>query len=157
VMEDFDRTAPRGTGHAKVGGNYAPVMRWSRAARAEGYFMTLHLDSATQSEIDEFSTSGFIGVKSKPDGNITIAVPDNKNVIASVTSDSCVKIAEKLGWNVEKRRIPYAELADFDEVLAVGTAANVLPIKSISRKSTGDKFVYSADGKPGPCAVELGM
>jgi len=31
----------------------------------------------------------------------------------------------------------------------------VLPIAAIVRKSTGDKFVYCPDGKPGPVGVEL--
>jgi hypothetical protein len=40
--------------------------------------------------------------------------------------------------------------------MAVGTAAALLPIKSITRKTTGDKFVYR-DGSPeaGPCCVKL--
>lgn len=46
VLDDFDRAAPRGTGYVKVGGNYAPVLRWSEQARREGYGITLHLDSA---------------------------------------------------------------------------------------------------------------
>jgi hypothetical protein len=40
--------------------------------------------------------------------------------------------------------------------MAVGTAAALLPIKSITRKTTGDKCVYR-DGSPeaGPCCVKL--
>jgi branched-chain amino acid aminotransferase len=158
VMEEFDRAAPRGTGAVKVGGNYAPVIKWGHAARAQGCPMTLHLDSRTQSEIDEFSTSGFIGVKNSSCYDKTVlVVPDSTNVIASVTSDSCLRIARDIcGWTVEKRRIPYSELPEFDEVLAVGTAASVLPIKSIARNSTGDKFVYHQDGaEPGPVGVRL--
>lgn len=104
ILEDFDRSAPDGTGSAKVGGNYAPVLRWSEKARNAGYGITLHLDSKTRSEIDEFSTSGFIGVKKDGD-NITIAVPDSKNVIESVTSESVLEIARSLGWKVEKRSV----------------------------------------------------
>ena len=104
ILEDYDRSAPDGTGSAKVGGNYAPVLRWSERAGKEGYGITLHLDSKTRSEIDEFSTSGFIGVKKDGD-NITLVVPDSKNVIASVTSDSCIEIAKSLGWKTECRSV----------------------------------------------------
>lgn len=40
--------------------------------------------------------------------------------------------------------------------MAVGTAAALLPIKSITRKSTSDQFVYR-DGSPeaGPCCLKL--
>lgn len=104
IMEDFDRAAPNGTGHAKIGGNYAPVMKHSDAARAKGYEITLHLDSQTRTEIDEFSTSGFIGVKDA-EGKITLAVPDSKSVIASVTSNSCLDIGESLGYTIERRSV----------------------------------------------------
>jgi branched-chain amino acid aminotransferase len=104
ILEDFDRSAPDGTGSAKVGGNYAPVLRHSEKAGKAGYGITLHLDSKTRSEIDEFSTSGFIGVK-KEGENITLVVPDSRNVIQSVTSDSCLEIARSFGWKTEMRSV----------------------------------------------------
>lgn len=104
ILEDFDRAAPNGTGNAKLGGNYAPVLRHSDKARTEGYDITLHLDSKTHTEIDEFSTSGFIGVK-KNGEEITLVVPDSKAVIASVTSNSCLEIGKTLGYKVERRSV----------------------------------------------------
>ncbi|KAK2798830.1 hypothetical protein FQN50_008691 [Emmonsiellopsis sp. PD_5] len=146
ILEDFDRSAPDGTGSAKVGGNYAPVLRHSDRARAEGYGITLHLDSKTRSEIDEFSTSAFLGVrKDKVSGTTTIVVPDSKNVIDSVTAASVCEIASKMfGYKVERRRVAYEELAEFSEVMAAGTAAALVPIKSITMKSKNDKFSYDA-------------
>ncbi|KAF3762788.1 branched-chain amino acid aminotransferase II [Cryphonectria parasitica EP155] len=135
ILDDFDRAAPNGTGSAKVGGNYAPVLRWTDKARSEGYDITLHLDSATHTEIDEFSTSGFIGALVDGD-SVTIVVPDSNNVINSVTSESVQGIAESFGWKVVKRPIKYAELADFAEVMAAGTAASLVPIRSITRRMT---------------------
>lgn len=105
ILEDFDRAAPEGTGSAKIGGNYAPVLRHSGKAKKEGFGITLHLDSRTRSEIDEFSTSGFIGIHGSPDEGCTIVVPDSKNVIKSVTSDSICQIAKSWGWKVEQRPV----------------------------------------------------
>lgn len=105
ILEDFDRAATRGTGSAKVGGNYAPVMRWQKKAKEEGFGIMLHLDSQTQSEIDEFSAAGFIGVKTHADTQYTLVIPDSKNVIESITSDTCVKLAKSLGWTVEVRPV----------------------------------------------------
>ncbi|TEA16380.1 Transaminase htyB [Colletotrichum sidae] len=133
ILDDFDRAAPNGTGHAKVGGNYAPVLRFSDRARNEGYGITLHLDSVKHEEIDEFSTSGFIGVKGEGE-DITLVVPDSKCVIDSVTSDSIQHIARSFGWKVEKRVIKYSELPTFREVMAAGTAAALVPIRSITRR-----------------------
>ena len=157
IPEDFDRAAPEGTGSAKLGGNYGPVLRHSEKARQAGFGITLHLDSKTRSEIDEFSTSGFIGVHSKGD-ETTLVVPDSKNVIKSVTADSVCQLAEeKFGFKVEKRRIPYEELRDFDEVMAAGTAASLVPIKSITMKSRGGKMDYKGteQGDPGPICLKL--
>lgn len=155
ILEEFDRAAPEGTGSAKVGGNYAPVMRWTQKAKTEGYGITLHLDSLTRAFIDEFSTSGFVGIKKEKE-SYTVVVPDSKNVIKSVTSDSVCVLAKSFGWNVECRPIPYTELLSFTEVIAAGTAAALVPVKSISMKSQGDKFVYGDESdEPGPAFTRL--
>ena len=157
ILEDFDRAAPHGTGSAKLGGNYAPVLRWSEKARNEGFGITLHLDSKTRSEIDEFSTSGFVGVKHE-DNQVTVVVPDSKNVIKSVISESICQIARELfGFRVEKRPILYEELKDFTEVMAAGTAASLVPVKSITMRSRDDKFEYAGkeDAEPGPICLKL--
>ena len=155
ILEDFDRAAPEGTGSAKVGGNYAPVLRWSEKARTEGFGITLHLDSKTRTVIDEFSTSGFVGIK-KEGEQYTVVVPDSKNVIKSVTSDSVCQIAKSLGWKVERRPIFYEELPSFEEIMAAGTAAALVPIKSITMKSKNDKFLYhGGSDEPGPACVKL--
>lgn len=156
ILEDFDRAAPEGTGSAKIGGNYAPVLRWSEKAKKDGFGITLHLDSKTRSEIDEFSTSGFIGVK-KTGEQVTLVVPDSKNVIRSVTSESVCDIARRIfGYQVEKRRIEYDELDSFSEIMAAGTAASLVPIKSISIKSKDQKFSYgNGSDEPGEVCIKL--
>jgi branched-chain amino acid aminotransferase len=155
ILEEFDRTAPRGTGSTKIGGNYAPVLRWSEKARSEGFGITLHLDSKTNTEIDEFSTAGFIGIKQDGD-NYIMVVPDSKSIIKSCTSESAQDLARSFGWKVEKRPIPYSELSSFTEVMAAGTAAALVPIKSITLRSKDKKFEYKGmDGKPGPAVVKL--
>lgn len=186
ILEDFDRAAPEGTGSAKVGGNYAPVLRFSERARQDGFGITLHLDSRTRSEIDEFSTSAFVGVlegEGESDGKKVLVVPDSKNVIKSVTADSVCDIARSFGWTVEKRavsfvstvfvflpffclvmldvysfcgQIKYDELPSFSEVFAAGTAAALVPIKSITMQSRNDTFKYNGGSdEPGPVCVKL--
>ena len=104
VLEDFDRAAPNGTGAAKIGGNYAPGIKYSNMAMKQGYGITMHLDSKTQTEIEEFSACGFIGVKQEGD-KVTLVVPDSKNALHSVTSETCVELAKHLGFNVEIRKV----------------------------------------------------
>lgn len=150
ILEDFDRAAPYGTGSAKVGGNYAPVLRHSEQAKKDGFGITLHLDSRTRDEVDEFSTSAFVGVrKAREDGQVTLVQPDSRNVIDSVTAASVCEIGERLfGYRAEKRRVPYNEIGDFDEVMAAGTAAALVPIRSVTMKSRGDRFEFD-DGREG--------
>ncbi len=162
ILEDFDRAAPHGTGSAKIGGNYAPVLRHSQKAIQEGFGITLHLDSATRSEIDEFSTSGFLGVKytngENADDGCTVVVPDSENVIKSVTSESACQIARDMfQWTFERRPILYGELKEFNEVMAAGTAASLVPIKSITMRSKGDEFSYPVgkNDAPGPVCEKL--
>ena len=130
ILENFDRSAPNGTGSAKIGGNYAPVLRWSESARKDGYGITLHLDSLTRSEIDEFSTSAFLGVKIGGDGQPVLVAPKSENVITSVTAESVCDIARMLGWTVEKRRVCYIIVLKFgshaisDFVVLISTVLN---------------------------------
>lgn len=157
ILEDFDRAAPRGVGNAKVGGNYAPVLRFSDRARDEGFGITLHLDSGTRSEIEEFSTSGFVGVKKhgSEGKDLTVVVPDSNQIIKSVTSDSVCELARSYGWIVEHRAVKYDELRDFVEVMAAGTAAALVPIKSITMRSKGETIEYLKTEEPGPCCLRL--
>ncbi|OJJ42480.1 hypothetical protein ASPZODRAFT_137282 [Penicilliopsis zonata CBS 506.65] len=159
VLEEFDRAAPRGTGHAKIGGNYAPVMKWSGLAMKEGFPMTLHLDSKTGTEIDEFSTSGFLGVRMEKNAGqedqVVLVVPKSDNIINSVTSDSVLEIGKALGYQVEHRPVKYTELSTFSEVMAVGTAAALVPIRSIKHKSRAEDFVFTEDKTAGPICQKL--
>ncbi|KAF2863564.1 branched-chain amino acid aminotransferase II [Piedraia hortae CBS 480.64] len=156
ILEDIDRTAPEGSGAYKVGGNYAPIMRFSTAARADGYNITLHLDSKTRTEIDEFSTSAFIGVKqSSESGKPVLVVPDSKNTLMSITADSACAIACSWGWTVERRAVYYQELKTFDEVMAAGTAATLVPVKSITMKSRNEAVRYGHGGQAGPITIKL--
>ncbi|TDZ20877.1 putative branched-chain-amino-acid aminotransferase TOXF [Colletotrichum orbiculare MAFF 240422] len=102
VLDEFDRAATRGSGAVKVGGNYAPVMRWMSEARKEGYNVLLHLDSHTRSDIDEFSTSSFIGIRNDEHG-ITLIVADSPAALGSITADSTARLAASFGLKVDKR------------------------------------------------------
>ncbi|EPS41729.1 hypothetical protein H072_4373 [Dactylellina haptotyla CBS 200.50] len=146
ILDDFDRAAPQGTGSAKVGGNYAPVFKHAEKAKGQGTY------------IEEFSTSGFIGMihaNESTGQKAKIVIPQSGSVIKSVTVDSCEQIAKFFGWEVEKRAVAYDELSTFNEVVAAGTAAALVPIKSISQLSKDSKFTYLEGEEPGPMMQEL--
>ena len=126
----------------------------SARAKEEGFGITLHLDSATRTAIDEFSTSAFVGVQYPGDGDgerTRLVLPESPNVIHSVTQDSVRIIAESFGWPVERRRVDWKNLEAFDEVLAAGTATALSPIKSITMRSVDKRWEYagSQNDRPG--------
>ncbi|GAA5893450.1 hypothetical protein JCM8208_000805 [Rhodotorula glutinis] len=162
VVHDFDRAAPMGTGTIKAGGNYAPVLKYQARAKAEGYAITLHLDSKTRSYIDEFSTSNFIAIKKRDQDSDqpTLVYPKSESILKSVTAKSLMDIARSLGWNVDHRPIAFQEVVDggFEEVMACGTAAAITPIRSITYlKDDGEQAKVSiGDGQnAGPRTLEL--
>ncbi|KAL4884495.1 aminotransferase [Aspergillus karnatakaensis] len=145
VIEDFDRAAPRGTGAVKVGGNYGPVLGKIDAAKKEGYGLTLHLDSRTNTLVDEFSTSGFIGLLRNATGKPTLVVSDSAAIVPSITVDSVCQIARSWGWGVERRAIPFSQVGEFAEVYAAGTAAMLVPVQVIERWSTEEVIQFESD------------
>jgi len=144
IVDDSDRMAPNGSGRAKPGGNYAPVLRWSDQARREGFGITLHLNSAKHEEVDGFSTCALIAIKAETVDFVTVIVPDSKCIIESITSDSILQIARSFGWKTQKRPITYVELPDFTEILAAGTAASLVPVRSITRRQKLRLLPHSA-------------
>ncbi|KAK2608924.1 hypothetical protein QQS21_002500 [Conoideocrella luteorostrata] len=145
VCDEFDRAASRGMGQFKVGGNYSPVWRHAAKAMKMGYHVTLHLDSATQTNVEEFATSGFLGHK-VVDGKDVLVVPISESAIESATSSSLEALAKREGWTVDKSPLPFSSLGGLDEIIAVGTAAAAVPISSLDRLSTQEKHVFKAGG-----------
>jgi branched-chain amino acid aminotransferase len=70
-----------------------------------GYGALLHLDSATNSLVEEFTTSGFLGHKMSEDGRHVLVVPDTDSAINSTTANSIIKIAEREGWVIERTKV----------------------------------------------------
>lgn len=114
---------------SQLAGNYAPSFLHALAAKKAGFAITLHLDSATRTQIDEFSTSNFLAIKKQTDPSQpkTLVVPTSESILKSVTTKTIIQIAEDFGWTVERRAILFQEVKDgvFEEVAACGTAAAV--------------------------------
>ena len=148
IVNEYDRAAPLGVGDCKVGGNYAAGLRGEKYGKDEGYPVVLYLDAREKKYIDEFSTSNFIGIKG--DAYVT---PDSPSVLESITNDSLAELAKDMGLKVERRRILVEELAEFDEVGAVGTAAVITPVSSITYGNR--EFVFGDKQNAGPILTKL--
>lgn len=138
VIQDYDRAAPRGVGNVKVAGNYAADIYASTAAKKQGYPIALYLDSKTNSCIEEFSTSNFIGI----DKNNAYVTPNSDAILESITNLSLKDMARDEGMDVQIRKINVDELVqgNFKEVGAVGTAVVVTPVDKLYYKDHVMKF-----------------
>lgn len=150
LVRDYDRAAPQGTGHIKVGGNYAASLKPADRAKNEGYSTVLFLDSKEKKYIDEAGPANFFGIK----GN-TYITPDSHTILPSITNMSIRVLAEEMGLKVERRHVYLEELDTFDEAGACGTAAIITPVRVIEDRETGKIYEYCKDGKAGPISTKL--
>jgi len=137
LIRDFDRAAPLGTGHIKVGGNYAAGMYPADRAHADGFASVLFLDALEKKYIDEAGPANFFGIKEH-----TYITPHSKSILPSITNMSLEQIAEDIGLKVERRRVAVDELEKFEEAGACGTAAIISPIGKIYDRSTNKTIEY---------------
>ncbi len=150
IVRDFDRAAPLGTGHIKVGGNYAASLRAGDRAHKEGFASSIFLDACEKKYIDEAGPANFFGIK-----NNTYVTPESSSILPSITNMSLRVIAQEMGMKVEQRHIPVEELAEFDEVGACGTAAVISPICEIHDRTSGKIYNYCKNGKAGNISQKL--
>lgn len=150
MCRDLDRAAPLGTGHIKVGGNYAASLMAIEKAHQAGYANVVFLDAKEKKYIDECGPANFFGIKDN-----TYITPESPSILPSITNKSLIRLAEDMGIKTETRKIPIEELNTFEEVGACGTAAVISPIKKIVDIHTGKIFEYCKDGKPGPVSLKL--
>ena len=143
VMRDYDRAAPHGTGHVKVGGNYAASLVSQELGHEKGYDAVIYMDPATKQYIDECGAANFFIIK----GNRYIT-PQSSSILPSITNKSLCTLAEDMGLQVERRHIALDELNDVDEVAACGTAAVISPVGRIDDPEKGKNYVFDvpADG-----------
>ena len=140
VMRQFDRAAPQGTGKYKVGGNYAASLTGGKKAKAQGFSAVLYLDSKEKKYIDECGPANFFGIK-----HDTYVTPLSDSILPSITNKSLMVLAEEAGLKVERRKVPYEELSEFEEIGACGTAAVISPIKRIYDYDNGKEFNYGTE------------
>lgn len=125
---DYDRAAPRGTGHIKAGLNYAMSLYAGMEAHAEGYAENMYLDPATRTKVEETGGANFIFITK--DG--TFVTPKSDSILPSITRRSLMVVAEKyLGMKVEQREVLLSEVPEFAECGLCGTAAVISPVGKI--------------------------
>ena len=125
---DFDRAAPRGTGHVKAGLNYAMSLHAIMTAHREGYDENMYLDAATRTKVEETGGANLLFVPK----DHKVVTPKSDTILPSITRRSLMYVAEHyLGLEVEEREVPLAELEEFAECGLCGTAAVISPVGKV--------------------------
>ncbi|MFL2132383.1 branched-chain amino acid aminotransferase [Desemzia sp. FAM 24101] len=150
LVSQYDRAAGRGTGAAKVGGNYAGSLLPGAEAHKRAFSDAIYLDPITHTKIEEVGAANFFGI-TKDDKFIT---PESPSILPSITKYSLLYLAEKrLGLEVVQGDVYIDQLDQFKEAGACGTAAVISPIGGIQN---GDDFhVFYSETEVGPVTEKL--
>lgn len=127
-VSDFDRAAPRGTGHIKAGLNYAMSLHAIVDAHENGFDENMYLDPETRTKVEETGGANFIFITK----DNKLVTPKSNSILPSITRRSIMYVAEHyLGMEVEHREVFFDEVKDFAECGLCGTAAVISPVGKI--------------------------
>ncbi len=115
-------TIPAG---AKAGGNYLSSQLISMEAKRRGFAEGIGL--ATDGTLSEGAGENLFVIK---DGRL-FTPPQAASILAGITRDSVVKLAQSQGLEVVEQTLPREMLYLADEAFFTGTAAEITPIRSV--------------------------
>ncbi len=136
VEDHYVRAVPGGTGEAKTGGNYASSLKAGLEAKKKGVDQVLWLDGREQRYIEEVGAMNMFFVY----GNRVVTSALNGSILAGVTRDSVLTLAQQAGCTVEEAKIDVNVLmADIKagrvtEAFGSGTAAVITPVGTLHYK-----------------------
>lgn len=152
-ISDFDRAAPRGTGHIKAGLNYAMSLHAIVDAHENGFAENIYLDPGTRTKIEETGGANIIFI----DGDGNMVTPLSDSILPSITRRSLMVVAEKyLGIKVTQREVTLEEVEKgaFRECGLCGTAAVISPVGCINDHGKEIRFSSGMD-EMGPTLKKL--
>lgn len=149
IVSEYDRAAYAGTGRAKTSGNYASSLLPSVQAHQDGYADCLYLDPREHKYIDEFGGANFFGITQENQ----FVTPKSKSILVSITKQSLLEVAKHQGLNPLERQITLKEAFDMKEAGAMGTAAVISPVGSITYENK--KHVIYSETETGPITTRL--
>ncbi len=125
---------------AKATGNYINSSFARVEANAHGYAEAIMLNEA--GFVCEGTGENVFAVR---DGVVTTP-PVSDGILEGITRDSVMRIARDLGHEVREASMVRADLYGADELFMTGTAAEVVPVRSVDHIEVG---------KPGPITMAL--
>ncbi len=136
VADKYVRAFMGGTGFAKCAGNYAATIKPAREAREQGFDQILWMDGIEFKYLQECGTMNIFLVI----GDTLITPPKRETILAGVTRDSLLTLAEDMGLRTKEYRISIQEVieahenGELKEMFGSGTAAVVSHVSEFSYK-----------------------
>ncbi len=147
IADYYSRAANGGFGAAKAAGNYAGQFYPTKLVQEEGFDQVIWTDDTSHEYLEEAGTMNiFFRVNDK-----LITCPTSDRILDGVTRKSVIAMAEKLGIEVEVRKVTVAEIIEaaengsLQESFGSGTAAVISPIGTIGYKDKVYDLVKPAD------------
>jgi branched-chain amino acid aminotransferase len=158
ISTEYVRASIGGTGEAKCGGNYAASLVAQKEAAAQGCEQVVWIDAIERKWIEEMGGMNLYFVKGKGKDAKIITPKLTGTLLAGITRDSILSVAEDLGYKTEEVMISMDDWRDgvaageISEIFACGTAAVVTAVGTA--KSAKGTWV-TGDGKPGPITNQI--
>ncbi len=134
VERHYTRAASGGTGSAKAAGNYAASLYPAKLAQEQGFRQLIWTDAANHEYLEESGTMNLFFMRN---GLLHTPTTESDTILAGVTRDSILTLANSWGVPIETRRIKVTELQEglrdgsITELFGAGTAATIAQIESI--------------------------
>ncbi|MGO2342892.1 branched-chain-amino-acid transaminase [Vibrio litoralis] len=143
MISSWNRAAPNTIPTAaKAGGNYLSSLLVGGEARRHGYDEGIAL--SVNGYISEGAGENIFVVKN---GKI-VTPPATSSILPGITRDSIVTLATDLGYEIEEANIAREALYLADEIFMTGTAAEIVPVRSVDQIAVGA-------GKRGPITEHI--
>ncbi|MDP5255661.1 MULTISPECIES: branched-chain amino acid transaminase [unclassified Vibrio] len=143
MISSWNRLAPNTipTG-AKAGGNYLSSLLIGGEARRHGYDEGIAL--SVDGYLSEGAGENIFVIK---DG-VILTPPTTSAILPGITRDSIMTLARDKGYQVQEANIARESLYLADEIFMTGTAAEIVPVRSVDRIEVGN-------GARGPITEDL--
>lgn len=137
-VTSWNRLAPNTmpTG-AKAGGNYLSSQLISMEAKRHGYHEGIAMD--VNGMISEGAGENLFVIRN----NIIYTPPLSGCILPGITRDTVITLAKSFGYEIREELIARESLYLADEIFMTGTAAEVVPVRSVDQIQVGS-------GKKGP-------
>lgn len=122
-------TMPTG---AKAGGNYLSSQLISMEAKRHGYHEGIAMD--VNGMISEGAGENIFVIRN----GIIYTPPLSGCILPGLTRDTVMTFAKELGYEVREESIARESLYLADEMFMTGTAAEIVPVRSVDRITLGD-------------------